>query len=131
MGDLNPTLVKAVIVVTFALAFYSVAVLTEQRKANISKFILVFLTAGACCDVASTALMIAGSGNIPITVHGFLGYSALALMVTDVVLVWRHWARTHGAEKVPKGLHVYTRIAYGWWVVAYIAGAILAMVIET
>ena len=127
---LNPVLIRAVIVVTFALLFYSVAVVTEQRKSFVSKRILLFLTAGVSCDVSSTVLMIIGSGNIPITVHGFLGYSALVVMSVDTVLIWRHWARNGSVNKVPRGLHLYTRIAYGWWVIAYIAGAIISILLD-
>jgi hypothetical protein len=73
----------AVFVVTLALVFYSIAVITEQKKLRISKFVLLFLTLGVCCDISSTILMILGSRNIPITVHGFLGYSALSVMLVD------------------------------------------------
>jgi uncharacterized protein with PQ loop repeat len=124
---LNPTLTKAVIVVTFALLFYSIAIVTEQRKSSISRRVLLFLMAGVCCDVTSTALMIIGSGNIPITIHGFLGYTALLAMLIDTVLIWRFWTKNGSIVNVPRGLHIYTRIAYSWWVIAYIAGAIISI----
>ena len=123
---MNPTLIRAVIVVTFALAFYSIGVITEQRRKALSRFSLGFVTAGLVLDISSTVLMIIGSGKIPITVHGFIGYSALTVMLIETVLLWRHWRRSHTAP-VPRQLSLYTRIAYGWWVVAYIAGAIIAM----
>jgi hypothetical protein len=123
---LNPTLVRAVVVVTFALICYSIAVLTEQRRGALSRFVLTFLTLGVALDISSTALMIIGSGKIPITVHGFIGYSALTVMLIDAVLLWRQWRRG-GTGRVPHGLNLYTRFAYGWWVLAYIAGAIIAM----
>jgi hypothetical protein len=125
---LNQTLIKAVIVVTLALAAYSIAVITEQRKRVISNFVLTFLTIGVCLDISSTALMIIGSGKIPITAHGFLGYSALAVMLVDAVLIWRY--RIRNGREASRPLNIYTRVAYGWWVVAYIAGAILAMILE-
>jgi hypothetical protein len=61
----NPTLIKAVVVVTFALLFYSTAVVIEQRKSLISKRVLFLLTGGVCLDIASTVLMISGSGKTP------------------------------------------------------------------
>ena len=64
---MNPILIKAVIVVTFALVFYSVGVITEQRKVAVSKWVLLFLTAGVLLDITSTTLMIVGSTNIPLT----------------------------------------------------------------
>ena len=124
--------------VTLALLFYSIAVITEQRQGALSKRVLLFLTAGIACDISSTILMIAGSRHIPITLHGFIGYSALIVMLIDTVLIWRLWtgARIRAdaagltvatAVEMPRGLHLYTRLAYGWWVIAYIAGAIISI----
>jgi hypothetical protein len=135
---MNPTLFKAVGVVTCALVFYSIAIISEQKNHTVSRRVLGFLLAGVIFDIGSTCLMIAGSGNIPITVHGFIGYSALIVMLTDTVLIWRFWARnrvkvtdsgtlTGVAPDIPPRLHRYTRAAYSWWVIAYIAGAVIAV----
>jgi len=126
---LNSTLIKAVIVVTFALISYSIAILTEQRKGYISKVVLGFLTAGVLLDITSTILMITGSRKIPITTHGFIGYSALLVMLIDTILIWRFWCKNRGTQ-VPHVLNIYTRLAYCWWVIAYIAGAIIAMTLK-
>jgi hypothetical protein len=126
---MNPTLTRAVVIVTFALIFYAIAVVTEQRKGRISKLVLTFLTAGVFFDIFSTTLMIIGSRKIPITVHGFIGYSALMVMLIDTIMIWRFWRR-NGDRHVPRWLNLYTRFAYGWWVIAYIAGAIIAMVLS-
>jgi hypothetical protein len=125
---LNETLIKAIIVVNFALLFYSIAIITEQRKSRISGMVLIFLTAAVCLDISSTVLMIIGSSKIPITVHGFLGYTALLAMLIDTVLIWRFWTRNKNA-KVSSALNIYTRIAYSWWIIAYIAGAIIALIL--
>lgn len=127
---MNPILTRAVIVVTFALIFYSVGVIMEQRRSFVSKSVLVFLTIGVTCDIASTTLMIIGSRNIPFTAHGVLGYSALILMLIDTILIWRHWAKNRQG-RVSRSLGLYTRTAYIWWVVAYIAGAIIAMILQS
>lgn len=126
---MNPVLIRAVVVVTFALIFYTIGVITEQRKHRISKFVLAFITIGVVLDISSTVLMIIGSGKIPITVHGFIGYSALAVMLIDTILIWWWW-RNNPDTGVSMGLNMYTRIAYGWWVVAYVAGAVIAMTLK-
>ncbi len=126
---MNSTLISAIIIVTFALVFYSIGVITEQRRHGITKVVLGFLTAGIILDISSTTLMIIGSGNMPITLHGFIGYSALAVMLTDTILIWRSWHK-NGYGRVANSLNLYTRLAYGWWVVAYIAGAIIAMTLS-
>ena len=124
---MNPTIVKAVIVVTCALVSYSIAVLTEQRKKSVTKLVLAFLTLGVVLDITSTVLMIMGSSGI--TYHGFIGWSALAVMLVDAVLIWRFWLKNKSAA-VSRGLNLYTRYAYGWWVVAYFAGAAIAMTLK-
>jgi hypothetical protein len=125
---LNPVIIRAVVVVTFALIFYSVAVITEQRKAAVTKQILFFLTGGVLLDISSTVLMIIGSTNIPLTVHGCIGYSALLAMLVDAILVWKHWINS-GLNTIPRRIHLYTRIAYGWWVIAYIVGAVMSALV--
>jgi len=127
---MNPTLMWAVAVVTIALVFYSVAVISEQRKHHITKRILRFLTVGILLDISSTTLMIIGSRKIPLTVHGFIGYSALIVMLVDAILMWRLWLKRSETD-VGSSLNVYTRLAYSWWVIAYIAGAIIAMTLKS
>ena len=127
---MNSILIRAVIVVTFALVSYTIAVIIEQRKRFISNKVLAFITAGVTLDIASTALMIIGSGKIPITVHGFIGYSALTVMLIDTILIWRHWSKDRTAP-VSRALNIYTRSAYAWWVVAYVAGAVIAMTLPS
>lgn len=121
-------IIRAVTVVTCALIFYSIGVITEQRRKAVVTAVLVFLTGGVVLDVSATALMIAGSTNDPFTFHGFLGYIALLLMLTDAVLIWRHH-HLHGQAAPSPRLNTYTRLAYGWWVMAYIVGAIMNAVL--
>ena len=122
---MNSVIIRAVIVVTFALIFYSVAVITEQRKSAVTKKVLFFLTGGVLLDISSTVLMILGSTNIPLTIHGCIGYSALILMLIDAIFIWMHWRRSEGVV-ISRKLHLYTRVAYGWWVIAYIIGAVMS-----
>jgi len=56
--------------------------------------------------------MIIGSPNSPFTIHGFLGYSALAGMLIDTILAWRFFLRTDGLIQVPNSLGNYSRVAY-------------------
>ena len=125
---MNDVIFKAVMVVTGALILYSIGVITEQRRKKISKRVLVFLSGGIIFDISSTALMIAGSTNEPFTFHGVLGYSALLLMLIDAVLVWRFYLR-YREGSLPRNLHLYTRFAYAWWVIAYIVGALMSTVL--
>jgi hypothetical protein len=113
------------LIVTLALISYSIAILTEQFKRIISKRILIFLSLGVVLDISATLCMIIGSSNGPFTLHGMLGYSSLTLMIIDTVLIWKLKLRMGMNSAVPAGLNLYTRIAYVWWIAAYITGGLL------
>jgi hypothetical protein len=115
----------AVTCVTVALALYTVGTVEIQRTRRPGPRARGFLSAGVAMDVIATTLMVLASGR-GLTLHGALGYSALALMAVDVALVWRQWAR-HRDHETPRSLHLYSRWAYLYWVAAYFTGAALVM----
>ena len=123
----NSTLIAGVVIVNFALIFYSVAFINVQRRPFTTGFFLSFLMAGLFCDSLSTVFMIAGSRNIPFTAHGILGYTALAAMLIDTALHWRHRLKNGPTLKINGPLVIYNRLAFGWWVIAYVAGAIMSL----
>lgn len=115
------------VIVTLALIAYSIAILTEQRKKIINKTVITFLPLGVFLDVTATICMIIGSSNTPFTMHGLIGYSALLLMLIDLYLIVKVYRREGLNTPVPPKIHIYSRYAYLWWVVAYITGSMLAM----
>ena len=125
---MNSLLIIGTLIVTGALIFYSIAVWTEQRRKIFTPFILTTLTIGICLDVTATAFMIAGSRKLPFTFHGLLGYTALAAMLIATLLTWRYWRSERKQQPVSRGLHLYTRFAYAWWVIAYLAGGLIAAI---
>ena len=112
-------------IVTLALISYSIGILTEQFKKIISKRVLTFLSVGVVLDISATICMIIGSSHGPFTLHGFLGYSSLTLMLIDTLLIWKQKNKAGMNTPVPYGLNLYTRIAYIWWVAAYITGGLM------
>ncbi len=123
---MSPILVTGVIVVNLALISYAIGIVGEQRSHRVSARVLGFLVAGVLLDVTATAFMIAGSSSGPFTAHGLLGFSSLAAMLSEAAFAWRH-RRAHGDAPVPSWLHRWSRIAFGWWLVAYVTGAYLVM----
>ena len=114
-------------IVIFALASYSVAIITEQRKRLVNRFILTFLTLGVILDIIATTFMIIGSSHGAFTLHGILGYSSLTAMLIDTILIWRFSRKNSTDTIVPKALHVYSLGAYLWWVAAFITGLLLVV----
>ena len=124
---MKPLAIFAASVVTLALISYSIAILTEQRKKLVINRVLVFLTLGVLLDISATTMMIIVSENSPFTIHGILGYSSLTLMIIDAILLWRFRIRNGAAEVVSRSVHLYSRLAYIWWVLAYITGSMMVM----
>lgn len=119
---MKPVLIAGTVIVNLALLCYSVGIISEQRKHLITGTIITFLTVGVFFDITATACMIIGSENSPFSLHGLLGYSSLTAMIIETALAWRH-RLSFPDKKVPTGLHLYSRLAYIWWVLAYITGA--------
>jgi len=114
-------------IVILALIAYSIAILTEQKIHRVSNRVIIFLTAGIILDITATIFMIIGSSNTPFTLHGFIGYSSLAAMLVDTALIWNHRLKSGKEKTVPKSLHLYSRYAYIWWVIAFITGGVLVL----
>jgi len=114
-------------IVIFALASYSVAIITEQKKRLVTRVVLRFLLTGVILDVIATTFMIIGSSHGPFTLHGLLGYSSLTGMLIDTFLIRRFSRRNSPETMVPKPLHVYSLCAYLWWNAAFITGLLLVV----
>jgi hypothetical protein len=115
-------------IVTLALVFYATGFSKESRKRVVSGRVMLFYTIGVCLDITATILMIIGSSKGMLTVHGMIGYSSLLGMLADTILLWRHNIRHGDQTEVKRGLHIYSRIAFTWWVIAYITGGLLVAI---
>jgi len=125
---MNTLILFGTILVNLALVSYSIAIIGEQRLKRISPSIFTFLTIGVLLDMVATAFMIAGSSHSAISAHGLHGYSALLGMLIDWVMMYR-FKHSNGKDGlVHRGLHLYSRYAYIWWIIAYITGAVLVAV---
>lgn len=122
---MNATLVWGTRIVVLALLSYTTAFVIEQRTTLITRTVLIFQNSGLVLDVTSTVLMILGSGSTPLSVHGFIGYFALVIMIIKTIFFWRHHKKKGLSGKVDKNLHWYSRVAYAWWVVAFILGGLI------
>jgi hypothetical protein len=122
---MNTLLVVGTRIVILALIFYGIGIFIEQKKRLVTNYVLFALTIGILLDITATAFMIIGSSNSPFTLHGVIGYSALAVMLIDTSLIWRFHLTKGATEKVGKSLHIYSRYAFSWWVIAFITGGLL------
>ena len=103
---MEPITIVGVVIVNLALITYGIGIVAEQRSHKVTAKVLRFLQVGVVLDITAT--------------------SFLAVMLTETGLAWKHRA-DHGDADVPGWLHWFSRLAYGWWCVAYVAGAALVM----
>ena len=125
---MNKLLMVGTSIVFFALAFYSVGIITEQKHKRVLPHVLTFLTLGIIFDIIATGFMIAGSSKGLFTLHGIIGYSSLLGMLIDNILIWRLRLKGGIGVNVPDSIHNYSRYAYIWWVIAFITGGLLVLV---
>lgn len=124
-ANVEPISVAGVALVHLALISYGIGIVSEQRSHKVTGKVLRFLQVGVFFDVVATVFMILGSGE-GLSLHGYLGFSALAAMVSETAFAWKHRS-ANGDGEVPGWLHWYSRLAFGWWCVAYVAGALMVM----
>ena len=124
---MKPVLLAGTLIVNIALICYTVFIVIERRTGRSSRKVLMFLTTGIIFDATATVCMIAGSTNSPFTLHGILGYSALAAMITDSFILWKNKIRRGQNAPLSKKAHLYSLIAWCWWIAAYITGALLVI----
>ena len=125
---MNKLLMVGTSVVFFALLFYTIGIFTEQKHKKVLPKVLLFLTMGIIADIIATGFMIAGSSKGIFTLHGIIGYSSLLGMLIDNVLIWRLKIRSGINTDVPDSIHVYSRYAWIWWVIAFITGGLLVLI---
>ena len=113
--------------VTLALLSYGIGSITLQRFKLVSLGVLWFLSIGIFLDIAATVCMIIGSQNTPFSIHGLVGYSAFLLMLVDLILVWKVYKKNGKNTFINKSLVLYAKIAYGYWVIAYITGSLMVV----
>jgi hypothetical protein len=124
---MKPILIAGTTIVNIALISYSLFIYSERKSRKTGNKVLSFLTAGVIFDITATTCMIIGSSNSPFTFHGILGYSSLTCMLIDAFLLWKLRLEKGRDCEITTGLHTYSLMAYGWWIAAYITGALLVM----
>jgi len=124
---MNPTSMTGAFIITLSLLFYGIGSISLQRFKMVSIGVLWFLSTGVFLDIVASIFMIVGSQNTPFSLHGFIGFSALLGMLTDLILLWKFYSRNSNYTIVRKPLLRFSKLAYGWWIVAYLTGSLLIM----
>jgi hypothetical protein len=115
-------------VVILAMVSYSAGYFKEKRIKLITSRVLLFYSIGLLLDITATTLMIIGSTKGMITLHGLIGYSSLLGMLIDTFLLWRYNLKEGSDKVVSRPLHIYSMLAYTWWIIAFITGGVLVAI---
>lgn len=116
----------AIISITLALVFYSIAVWSEklQRDLKVTHLIIFFI--GLVFDVTGTVLMISlDNYNIQLNFHGLTGFIALALMLFHVI--WALIVILRNNKTAKASFHKLSIVVWLIWLVPYLSRMILNM----
>ena len=113
--------------VHFALIFYTLFILFEGKKQRATNSVLLLITFAVLFDITATACMMIGTTRTYFTFHGIIGYIGLLLMIIDFILLLRYRIKFGTETLISRPLYVYSKIAYFWWLAAFITGVIVSI----
>ena len=119
--------VVGIFFVHLALIFYTLFIIYESKKKKTTKSVLVLITIAVMFDIVATTCMMIGTTRTYFTFHGIMGYLGLLLMLVDAILLWRHKLKYGMETLLNKSLNLFSKLAYAWWIVAYITGVIVSI----
>ena len=124
---MNPLAIIGAFIVTIAFLSYGIGNIAVQRFKIVTPGVLIFITLGVLMDFVAVTFMIIGSSKGAFTPHGILGYSAMFTMIINLILIW-WWYLKNGFDSIINNwIILYSKIAYVWWIIAYITGSILVI----
>jgi len=119
--------VVGIFFVHIALVLYTLFIIYESKNKKTTKSVLILITSAVIFDILATTCMMIGTTRTYFTFHGIMGYIGLLLMIVDAVLLWKFKIK-HGMETViSKSLNSFSKIAYTWWIIAYITGVLVSI----
>jgi hypothetical protein len=124
---MNPLSIVGAFIITLALLSYGIGSIAVQRFKIVTPGILIFLTLGVLLDITAVTFMIMGSSKGIFTPHGILGYSAMITMIINLILIWQWYFKNGFDTTISNSVVLYSKIAYAWWLIAYITGSILVI----
>ncbi len=124
---MNPLAIIGAFVITLSFLAYGIGSISLVRFKMIGRIVLVFLTMGIIFDVTAITLMAIGSTGEPYTLHSLVGAMAFLVMLVNTVWCWSVFIR-RGIDSKARNKHIiYTKAAYLFWVLAYLAGSIIVI----
>ena len=121
-------IVAGVILIHVALVLYSIFFYKERKYKRATNGLLIFITLAVSFDISATTCMMIGTAKEYFTLHGTLGYTALAIMIIDAILIWKHKIKYGSEAQFSANLNRYTLYGYILWLIAFATGEYLAII---
>jgi len=119
--------VVGIFFVHIALILYTLFIIYESKNQKTTKSVLTLISSAVIFDILATTCMMIGTTRTYFTFHGIMGYLGLLLMIVDAALLWKFKIK-HGMETIiSKSLNSFSKIAYTWWMIAYITGVLVSI----
>jgi len=119
------TSLLAMILITFALVFYSIGVWSERIAGRLKGWHLIFFWTGLVFDTLGTGMMMEMAGGITFDLHGATGVLAILLMLVHAV--WASLVLRRKDERLIQNFHKFSLVVWLIWLVPYFSGFFLGM----
>ena len=120
-------LIVSTVLITLALAFYSLGVWSERIARYLKSWHVVAFWTGFVFDASGTWVMhrMAQGPFDPTESHTLTGQIALWLMLAHAI--WATWVARRGSEEARRGFHRYSLVVWLIWLIPYFGGMYLGM----
>lgn len=113
---MDPT---AIIIMTFAFAFYTIGVWAEKVKGRLKTWHLALFLFGLVCDTWGTGIMFRINEGISFSLHGITGLIAIGLMFLHAG--WASYALLKKKETTIISFHKFSLIVWTIWLIPYLS----------
>jgi len=114
------------IIISLALAFYSIGVWSERFAGRLKAWHLIFFWFGLICDTWGTGLMFKMAGGLTYDLHGLTGLLAIILMFIHAV--WATVVLLRKDEKLIVSFHKFSVVMWVIWLIPYFSPMVFRLV---
>lgn len=116
----------AVIIINFALLFYSIGVWSERIQGRLKVWHTVFFWLGLICDTWGTGLMMEMAGGLTFDIHGVSGVLAIGLMFVHAI--WATMVLAKKDENMIVKFHKFSVFVWLIWLIPYFSPMVFQIV---
>jgi len=122
---MNSQAMLSMILITFALVFYTIGVWSERLSGRLKSWHLIFFWGGLVFDTIVTGMMMEMAGQLTADLHGLTGLLAIALMLVHAI--WATVVLLRRDERAILNFHKFSLLVWLIWLVPYFSGFFLSM----